>query len=208
MSNFEKEFLDHYLRLGLGSMPKTDIDALVMCLLDRYGIKGSQPLGQLSNQQVSEQLRAPASRIKKLRYEAALKYGTDVDSEARGRLLAAIGNANIEIESGRICMIVEDALAKNWLQGKLKENRQIFELSFNTEIIRVSANGLFKVLEQLFDSHELAYLRGQYDQCIKQESQEKASQLFRQAVSSFATGAGRAAGDSVFRIVQAHLGLT
>ena len=32
MSSFESEFLAHYLQLGLGSMPKADVDALVMHL--------------------------------------------------------------------------------------------------------------------------------------------------------------------------------
>ena len=36
--SFEKEFLDHYLRFGLGLMAKTDIDALIMFLLDKYGL--------------------------------------------------------------------------------------------------------------------------------------------------------------------------
>ena len=47
MSKFESEFLDNYLKFGLGSMPKSDIDALVMSLLDRYGLKGSGPLASL-----------------------------------------------------------------------------------------------------------------------------------------------------------------
>ena len=33
MSSFKKDFLDNYLKLGLGSMPKSDIDALVMHLI-------------------------------------------------------------------------------------------------------------------------------------------------------------------------------
>jgi hypothetical protein len=53
MTTFEKEFLDNYLKLGLGSMPKSDIDALVMHLLDTYGMDGS-PLAIYSNQTVSE----------------------------------------------------------------------------------------------------------------------------------------------------------
>ena len=28
--SFESEFLDNYLKFGLGSMPKADVDALVM----------------------------------------------------------------------------------------------------------------------------------------------------------------------------------
>ena len=50
MSKFEQEFLESYLRFGLGSMPKSDIDALVMHLIDRYGFDGSPTclLGQHS----------------------------------------------------------------------------------------------------------------------------------------------------------------
>lgn len=57
MSDFEKVFLENYLKFGLGSMPKSDIDALVMHLLDAYGPNGSGPLATLSNQTVSERLR-------------------------------------------------------------------------------------------------------------------------------------------------------
>jgi hypothetical protein len=67
MSGFEDEFLEHYLQLGLGSMPKADIDALVMHLLDRYGLHGSAPLANYGNQAVSERLKTPVNRIKKLR---------------------------------------------------------------------------------------------------------------------------------------------
>lgn len=53
MSTFEQEFLSNYLKFGLGSMPKSDIDALVMHLLDSYGLDGSGPLAYHSNQTVS-----------------------------------------------------------------------------------------------------------------------------------------------------------
>lgn len=72
MSNFEEEFLDNYLKFGLGSMPKTDIDALVMHLLDLYGYDSSGPLAIHSNQTVSERLKTPVSKVKKMRYDAAL----------------------------------------------------------------------------------------------------------------------------------------
>ena len=49
MSDFEKVFLENYLKFGLGSMPKSDIDALVMHLLDTYGPNGSCPLATLGN---------------------------------------------------------------------------------------------------------------------------------------------------------------
>ena len=75
MDEFKKEFLDRYLVLGLGSMPKADIDALVMHLLDKHGGSDDKALCTFSNQEVSELLKTPTVKIKKLRYEAALKFG-------------------------------------------------------------------------------------------------------------------------------------
>ena len=101
MSKFETEFLDSYLKLGLASMPKTDIDALVMFLLDKHGLRSSGPLARLSNQQASELLKTPVAKIKKLRYEAALKFGGRAEDQARGKLLAALANATIEMQGDR-----------------------------------------------------------------------------------------------------------
>jgi hypothetical protein len=58
LSSFASDFLESYLKFGLGSMSKSDIDALVMALLDRYG-DGSGAMASLSNQTVSERLRMP-----------------------------------------------------------------------------------------------------------------------------------------------------
>lgn len=207
MTAFEDEFLGHYLRLGLGSLPKSDIDALVMALLEKYGINGSGPLAQMSNQAVSEILRTPVSRIKRLRYEAALKFGADIEDEAKGRLLAAIGNATIESETSKICLIIEDSLAKNWLQGKLKDSKQIFDHSFNTELLRVPAEGLFQVLEKIYDPQQLVELRAGYSKAVNKIENGKRADFFRGVALKFAQGAGKAAGATVFGIVKAHLGL-
>ena len=155
MSKFEKEFLENYLKFGLGSMPKSDVDALVMHLLDMHGLNGSAPLAIYGNQTVSERLKTPVTKIKKLRYDAALKFGGKIEDQAMGRLLAALSKASLEPDGEKVCLIIEDALAKNWLQGQLKINQHIFDHSFNTEIIKVSSSGLFQVLESVFDKDEL-----------------------------------------------------
>ena len=64
---FANEFLKQYLKGGIGAMPKADIDALVMHLLDKYASENGRPLGSFPNQIASERLRAPLARIKRLR---------------------------------------------------------------------------------------------------------------------------------------------
>lgn len=205
MISFAREFLEGYLKLGLGSMPKSDIDALVMALLDRYG-NGSGAMAPLSNQAVSEKLRTPVAKVKKLRYEAALKFGGPVEEQAMGRLLAALASATLEPQDDRVCLIIEDSLAKNWLQGQLKRNQQIFDHPFSNEIIRVSASGLFQVLETVFGKNQLATFRKGFDDAKKTKDAAQRVQLFKSLARKFAEGAAKAAGSGVVAVVKAHLG--
>jgi alpha-D-ribose 1-methylphosphonate 5-triphosphate synthase subunit PhnH len=206
-SSFSEDFLDNYLKFGLGSMPRADIDALVMHLLDRYGYDGCQPMAPLSNQTVSERLRTPVAKVKKLRYEAALKFGGRVEDQAMGRLLSALAIATLEPQEEKICLVIEDTLAKNWLQGQLKLHQQIFDHSFNTEIIKVSASGLFVVLEALFDKKELESFKKGYEDAKRMKDAAQCIALFKTLAKNFAEGAANAAGGGVMAVLKIHLGL-
>ncbi len=206
MSTFEKDFLSNYLKLGLGSMPKSDIDALVMHLLDTYGLDGS-PLVIYSNQTVSERLKTPVSKIKKLRYDAALKFGGRIEDQAKGRLLAALSKASLEPDGEKICLIIEDSLAKNWLQGQLKTHQHIFDYSFNTEIVKVSSAGLFDVLSAVFDKVEIEAFKKGYDDAKKKKTDRERLEAFKGVAKKFAEGAAKAAGNGVVTVLRAHIGI-
>lgn len=206
MTLFATEFLENYLRFGLGSMPKSDIDALVMHLIDLHGFDETGPTGCISNQAVSEKLKTPVSKVKKLRYDAALKFGGSVEVQAKGRLLAALEKASLDVESDKICLIIEDSLAKNWLQDQLKRNRQIFDHSFNTEIVKVTSDGLFDALTGVFDKHELQKFSADYERLKKEISAIKRKQLFANITKKFVEGAARAAGSGVMAVLKTHVG--
>ncbi|MEL7615265.1 hypothetical protein AAGW18_22420 [Vreelandella titanicae] len=206
MPSFEKDFLDNYLKFGLGSMPKSDIDALVMHLLDLYGTDGSGPLAIYSNQTVSERLKTPVSKVKKMRYDAALKFGGRIEDQAMGRLLAALSKASLEPDGEKVLLIIEDSLAKNWLQGQLKIHQHIFDYSFNTEIVKVSVSGLFQVLDSVFDAQEIDKFRKGYDAAKKKKTSEERVAAFKDVAKKFAEGAAKAAGGGVVKVLKAHLG--
>jgi len=203
--SFENGFLDRYMQFGLGSMPKSDIDALVMYLLDKHGYQNSGALSKYSNQGVSQLLKTPVTKVKKLRYEGALKFGERVEDEARGRLLAALHNATLEADGSKIRLIIEDALAKNWLQGQLKIHQVIFDYSFNTEIVKVDADDLFSVLDVLFDNDALDRLRRTHQKAVKLENAERRKELFASGIKKFTEGAAKAAGGGVVTALKAHL---
>lgn len=206
MSTFEKDFLSNYLKFGLGSMPKSDIDALVMHLLDTYGLAGS-PLAIYSNQTVSELLKTPVTKIKKLRYESALKFGGRVEDQAKGRLLAALSKASLEPDGEKICLIIEDSLVKNWLQGQLKIHQHIFDYSFNTEIVKVNSSGLFEVLSTVFDKEEIEVFKIGYDDSKKKKTDKERLDAFQSVAKKFAEAAAKAAGTSVFAVLRGQVGI-
>lgn len=207
MSNFEQEFFENYLKFGLGSLPKSDTDALVMHLLDHHGMNGSMPMAALSNQVVSERLRTPVAKIKRLRYDAALKFGGRIEDQAMGRLLASLSKATLEAEGCKICLIIEDSLAKNWLQGQLKIHQQIFDYSFNAEIIKVDADGLFQVLESCFNKEALEGFKEGYEAAKNKKNQYEMKKAFGSVAKKFAEGAAKAAGVGVVAVLKAHMAI-
>ena len=206
MQDFKQKFLENYLKFGLGSMPKSDIDALVMHLLDLYGVDDVGPLAIHSNQKVSEHLKTPVSKIKRLRYDAALKFGGSVEDQAMGRLLAALSKASLEPEGEKVLLIIEDSLAKNWLQGQLKTHQHIYDHSFNTEIIKVSVAGLFQVLESVFNSEEIDKFKAGYAAAKSKKTSAERIAAFKGVAIKFAEGAAKAAGTGVVAVLKAHIG--
>jgi hypothetical protein len=207
MVDFKTDFLENYLKFGLGSMPKSDIDALVMHLLDLYGVGGSGSLATYSNQTVSERIKTPVSKVKKMRYDAALKFGGRIEDQARGRLLAALSKASLEPDGEKVLLIIEDSLAKNWLQGQLKIHQHIFDHSFNTEIVKVSVAGLFQVLESVFDADEIEKFKKGYDAAKEKNTSVERVAAFKDVAKEFAKGAANAAGAGVVTVLKAHLGV-
>jgi len=114
--SFEKEFLDNYLRFGLGSMTKTDIDGLVMHLLDKYVFPEGDPLKDKSNQAVSEQLQTPVGKIKNVRYAASLKFSESIEEEARSRFKNCLLSISFSTDAKDVKFLVEDQLVKTWFQ--------------------------------------------------------------------------------------------
>jgi hypothetical protein len=193
---FKSEFLEHYMSVSVGALSKKDTDALVMHLLDKYGIDDGVPLAMYPNQEVSALLRIPAAKVRQLRYEAGLKYGR-VEDQAKAKLLLALSRSVLEVESKTVCLVIEDALAKNWLQGQLKNNGLIFDHSFNTEIVKVKAAGLFHVLGQVFDKTQTQTFESAFEKLVKEKKDQQLRDGFVKLAGAFATGAAKAAGGAV-----------
>ena len=196
---FTKEFLKHYLRGGISSMPKSDIDALVMYLLDKYASENLRPLGNFPNQIASERLRAPVAKIKRLRYEGSLKFGKKPEDQARFMFIRQLEKAGLELDKisgsvAKIVFVIEDNLARYWIQGHVKEHGGIFDGSFNTEIVKVEPDAFFRLLRTLLPASDVNNFEEKYEALVEKTGREEVAAGFKGLMSSFIKGAVSAGG--------------
>ena len=155
-------------------MAKTDIDALIMFLLDKYGLPDEKkPLEVLSNQALSEKLKTPVNKVKSLRYAASLKFSESIEEVAKERFKRCLLGASFSTDLETIKLLIEDKLAKSWIQGKLKDARLFHDDSFNKEAITIETRKFIQVMEVLFSEEEISSFKKEYETEISKKKSER-----------------------------------
>lgn len=176
---FTEEFLKVYLANGLGSAPKREIDILVTNLLMKYG-----DLTKESNHNLSILLQVSESTIKRLRYEAKLKYPPD-DEYIKREFLFILANSQFEaenieetdVENLKLIFIMEDNYLRYAIQGRLKEKGMFADTSFNSEIIKISCGSLVNVIEEFYGKETADEFLGVFESLIHSNDDVNNSQL-------------------------------
>jgi hypothetical protein len=145
------ELVDVLTERGLGAIPKRDLDALLLFLLEKH-------LGwsSLSNQELSIKMRLPVPKIKGLRYEGALRYTADLDAEFRTRLRRILRLAAFSAEKGSVEFVVEDYASRFVLEEYLKKRGKTATWRFNDEAISAPINTIAALIVDQFDAKERA----------------------------------------------------
>ena len=92
------------------------------------------------------------------------------------------------------------------IRGTLKKHQQIYDYPFNSEIIKITAEGLFTALGSLFNEEELETFRAEYQKLLRHANAERRSVLFKSIAKKFAEGAAKAAGGGVVMVLKSHIG--
>ena len=129
------ELIDKYLKKGFGSMNKNDFEVAIFNELLNAGWTTK------SNRTISLELRIPETKVKRLRYEAELKYGQNTEEIFKKSLEEVLAKAQFKADGKKLVFIVENQMLRGYLDGKLKDN---------SEIVSVNAKDFIGVLNDLF----------------------------------------------------------
>ena len=189
-----KEAIDAYLKKGFGTMNKTDFEVWIF----HKWITDPQNVNK-SNYEISRELRLSEAKVKKLRYEADLRYIDKVtfEAERQSQLEKLFNNAFFDYSSDRIMFSVEDVALRQYIDHCLKEENRFSNTSFNREIISLSIDN-FEILLRKTDPDNSKMERLMEDARDKLKDEKITFKgLLKKFAEGFAEGAGSHASKGV-----------
>lgn len=153
--SFADDFIRQYLRAGLGSMSKRDVEILVYHLLRQNGYFNSQSLYDQSIQ-----LKISESKLRNLIYEVELRYEHRGPAYINKGILMLIQKAYFKSnDDGFIMFAVEDKYLQSALNARLKKLGAFSDTSFNKEIISVPVDAFILLVEDCYGQEKTEEVR-------------------------------------------------
>ncbi len=147
------EFINgYYLEHGFGTMNKNDFEVFIFHFLLSNQLKG------MSDNNISRKLRIPESKVKRMRYEAELKYNKvdDSEQEYKNRLIEMLSNRAYKLkDKNRIQFSIRDKAMRLYLNDILEEKGSFADSSFNGDIVTITANDLLLLLANFNEKNDL-----------------------------------------------------
>ena len=132
--------LNKYLEKGFGSMNKNDFEVWIFNHLMHSMLKGKD------NYAISTYLKIPESKVKRLRYEASLKYSSFSEEELFSTVNKLLSKSKFKKGGLYIQFVVEDVAIRKYLDSLLKRDGRFSDSSFNSEIVTIDIDDLEYIL--------------------------------------------------------------
>ena len=178
-------FLSMYLQRGWGSMNKNDFEVYIFyCLLQ------DDVYRNLNDYELSVKLKVPQSKIKRLRYEADLKYlqpESDIYNVQFRRLLQI---AKPQLKDDKyVEFVMENKGLYLYIDNLLKKDGRFGDRSFNSEMMVISIDNLSYLLTKtMLSEKEKQDILSAFQ---KQDKSITLSTAVLEIVKAFANGLGQ-----------------
>lgn len=136
--------IESYLERGFGSMNKNDFEVYIFSWL----IQNHSDYMDASDNEISRKLKIPESKIKRLRYEAELRYGnndTDVLWQKLRNYLSIVNYRKAEDNVLRFS--IPDKQVRLFLKDQLQAGNRFCDSSFSENIVVISIDDLLYLLD-------------------------------------------------------------
>lgn len=155
--------IDEYVKRGFGSMTKNDFEVWIFHQLLCGQLRGK------TNREISVTLRIPDTKVKRLRYEADLKWGNpDDDGAYHDALVNVIERARLVKNRTQILLVIEDTALLKYLDAKMKSANVAWDKSFNSENITIDFEQYETFCEKVLTTEyneTIQFLKAKFKDC-------------------------------------------
>ena len=179
-TGFADDFQRYYLDRGFGTMNKNDFEVLFFYLLQTYG-----DLQGKSNFSLAKELEVSEARIKRLSYEADLKYKKESDERIRERFLSLLGKAQLQKDKDNpyLRFVVEDKYLRSSIYEDLKSDGYFLDFLRNSEVVSIHKDALIRLLDKYYSEEQKKEICDEYKRVRKNVKKDESS-LFPSVMSS------------------------
>jgi hypothetical protein len=200
---FCREFLDAYLKDGFTSLPKKEIDLLVLQLLLRYaGIWSEEepPSAFL----LAQALRAKRSRIRSMLDELSFRNAAD-EKVANDRLHLILEKCEKDIDNNKVRIQIEDAYLREYAKSIVQADLGIVDTSFDRSIVSLSGDKFLALAAEVMGDKEQAAFEKELKKHKKALKSADKEGLLKTFLREFVRGSGQEAGKQAIRLGVAAL---
>ncbi len=147
------DYINEYLKKGFGSMNKNDFEVWIFNYLLQNQLK------EMNNNSISHYLKIPETKVKRLRYEATLKYGVNVEKQLCEDFKRILRKANLKGNHRQLSFVIEDITLRRYLDSILKTEGSYSDSSFNSEIVTIDFSDMTILMEKTFSSEDKALVK-------------------------------------------------
>lgn len=192
---FAIEFISRYSKVGFGSMNKNDFEVMIFDLLKKFGnLKGK------SNYDISLELQITESKVKKLSYEAELKYNNHDAATFKNDFFKILEKSRYKRDTNKVLFSVEDKFLRTSISAKLKELGHFSDSSFNSEIISIDLESFIDLLDYVLSKNEKECIIKNNKSIFEEEPIIDFKELIRKAIYGAAGKIGEKIIDIPFKI--------
>lgn len=157
-------FLDHF-----GSMNKNDYEVAL------FGLMLKNDLLDMSDFNISCQLKIPESKIKRLRYEVSLKENGSKNNDEEVKKY--LNKCACQVKGDRLLISIPDKFIRQYLNDKLACLGTFYDTSFNTSIVSFTPKDLFMLIGNLYNGQKPEEVWAKIQAGIKEHNGEPPKDL-------------------------------
>ena len=158
---FLSELLEHYVeKQGLGGIPKSDLDALIVYLYTKYSNK------PFDSFELGQRFLIKESRVKSLYETGLIKYSGLTEGLAWIEMLEKLKSTKFELESiekSQIKFKFENPALYKYFQKRIRVIGGTAQFSPTYETITISLQTLFELLDHVYDSSQTQFASTEMD---------------------------------------------